>query len=479
MTNTDQPRALRVYSMDDQGLTAEQIAVTFAMTSRNPDPFDVIAGRVTEQKAAEFNDRWVIGYGHASVAEHAVLHLALENISRLAADRVLDNRLASYTEKSSRYQVIAPNDFHTPAELQHTSELRQTFRRACATLFGAYEALTEAVIAYLQANTDQQSDETDHAYRLRLRRQATDASRSVLPAATLTNLGMTANARTLERSITKLLSSELAEAHQVGEMMLQTSQSLAPTLVKYAGRNPILARQYRDAYPKLSATPRDTTPPLAQVLDCPADPIRDLAAAILLRSGNEYQQAQVVAGRMSATKQTELIDGYVGNAGPHDTVPREFELPRYRIRFRLDYGALREFRRHRMLTPLVTPLTIANGYDTDPLITSADQSVAEGFHQAVATAQSAYRLLDAHHPPAARYLITHAHYQTVVADLNLREAYHLFGLRSGPAAHRGIREPVLAAMQAVEAANPGILRWMPAQRTKNPESSRCPGPNGG
>ena len=46
----------------------------------------------------------VVGYGHASVAEHAVLHMAVENISRLACDALEDNRLASYTEKSSRYR---------------------------------------------------------------------------------------------------------------------------------------------------------------------------------------------------------------------------------------------------------------------------------------------------------------------------------------------------------------------------------------
>jgi len=79
-------------------LTEEQIAVTFAMTSRSPEPFDEIARRVTEESAASFNERWVVGYGHASVAEHAVLHLAVENISRLACDTLEDNPLASYTE---------------------------------------------------------------------------------------------------------------------------------------------------------------------------------------------------------------------------------------------------------------------------------------------------------------------------------------------------------------------------------------------
>ena len=76
------------------------------MTSRNPQPFDEIARMVSEERAADFHERWVLNYGHASVAEHAVLHMAVENISRLACDSLEDNRLASYTEKSSRYQVL-------------------------------------------------------------------------------------------------------------------------------------------------------------------------------------------------------------------------------------------------------------------------------------------------------------------------------------------------------------------------------------
>ncbi len=94
----------RIYPLDPQKLTAEQIAVTFAMTSRRAEALDEIAGQVSQEKAADFNERWVVGYGPASVAEHAELHMAVENISRLACDALEDNRLASYTEKSSRYR---------------------------------------------------------------------------------------------------------------------------------------------------------------------------------------------------------------------------------------------------------------------------------------------------------------------------------------------------------------------------------------
>ncbi len=104
VTRSDYPR--RVYPLDARQLTEEQIAVAFAMTSRRPESFDEIAQQVTQEKAADFHERWVLGYGHASVAEHAVLHLAVENISRIACDTLEDNRLASYNEKSSRYQIF-------------------------------------------------------------------------------------------------------------------------------------------------------------------------------------------------------------------------------------------------------------------------------------------------------------------------------------------------------------------------------------
>jgi len=105
------------------------------MTSRRPEAFDEIAKQVSEEKAADFHERWVLGYGHGSVAEHAVVHLAVENVSRLACDTLEDNRLASYTEKSSRYQVMAQDYFYFPEELSSDLELGKLYTQACKSLF--------------------------------------------------------------------------------------------------------------------------------------------------------------------------------------------------------------------------------------------------------------------------------------------------------------------------------------------------------
>jgi thymidylate synthase ThyX len=94
----------QVYLLDPMDLPPETIAVAFARTSRSPESFRQIAAELTEEKSTEFHEKWVVGYGHASVAEHAVLHIAVENLSRLAVECLESNRLASYTEKSTRYQ---------------------------------------------------------------------------------------------------------------------------------------------------------------------------------------------------------------------------------------------------------------------------------------------------------------------------------------------------------------------------------------
>ena len=105
----------RIYMLN--GLPPEVVAVAFAKTSRSPESFDAIARELNEDKTRQFHEKWVVGYGHSSVAEHAVLSIAVENVSRLAIEVIQANRLASYTEKSSRYQLFDKEDYYTPATI--------------------------------------------------------------------------------------------------------------------------------------------------------------------------------------------------------------------------------------------------------------------------------------------------------------------------------------------------------------------------
>src|SRR5512138_1703635 len=230
----------QVYLLSPRELSPETIAVAFAKTSRSPESFREIAASLTEEKSAKFHEKWVVGYGHASVAEHAVLHLAIENVSRLAIESIESNRLASYTEKSTRYQKWMADNFFVPRELDG-HPLHNEFVAVCQLLFQTYLDSLEPVRDIVLSRAQRKPGESDEAMDRRLRSQYVDVCRFLLPAASLANVGMTANARVLENMIRKLLSHRLMEVREIGEQAKSVARAEIPTLVKYAEAVPYLS----------------------------------------------------------------------------------------------------------------------------------------------------------------------------------------------------------------------------------------------
>lgn len=229
----------QVYLLNPKELSPETIAVTFAKTSRSPQSFREIAAELTDEASAQFNEKWVVGYGHSSVAEHAVLHIAIENVSRLAIETIKSNRLASYTEKSTRFQKWNPEAFYFPPELAGY-RLEAEYRSVCQALFAAYERALHAVREVVRREDPRRAGESEAAWERRIRTQYSDVCRFLLPACSLANVGMTINARLLEHAIQKMLSSPVREVREIGGEVKQVARAEVPTLVKYAERLPYL-----------------------------------------------------------------------------------------------------------------------------------------------------------------------------------------------------------------------------------------------
>src|SRR5574338_183062 len=151
-----------IYLLSPRQLSPETIAVAFAKTSRSPESFRAIAAELSEEKSAQFHEKWVVGYGHASVAEHAVLHIAFENVSRLAIESIESSRLASYTEKSTRYQKWDSNDFTIPPELKDHA-LREEFAGVIRGLFQTYTDSLAPVRAVVEKEFPAREGESEAA----------------------------------------------------------------------------------------------------------------------------------------------------------------------------------------------------------------------------------------------------------------------------------------------------------------------------
>ena len=449
----------RIYPLDTTHLREEQLAVVFAMTSRRPEPFDEIAQLVSEEKAADFHERWVLNYGHASVAEHAILHMAVENISRLACDTLEDNRLASYTEKSTRFQALDPDYYHVPKELSG-HPLEEVFVSACDRLFDTYQKAVDGLKAYLPQEMPQKEGERDSAFNLRIRRTAIDSARFLLPAATLTNVGVTMNARSLEHAVRKLLSSDLEEEQEVGIELKERGREITPTLVKYAERNEYLVATRR-AQRQSAWAGRNQDGNEAQVRLVHWDPQAQekLTATLLYTfSDRPYNQLWEEVLGMDASQREGVVHQALERLGQHDIPVRELEAIDYTFDMVMDYGAYREFKRHRMQTYIPQPLTTALGYVVPPLVLRA--GLTDQFHEAVQTAEKAFRQVGEVFPRQAEYLVTHAHNRRVLSKMNLRECYHLFKLRTQPQAHFTIREAAAKAMELAREVHPQLFKYL-------------------
>lgn len=445
-----------VYLLSPKELSPEVIAVAFAKTSRSPESFREIAAELTEAASAQFHEKWVVGYGHASVAEHAVLHLALENVSRLAIETIESNRLASYTEKSTRYQVWPAEAFFTPPELAHST----AYRDACQHLFAEYHRALHALRPLMQARYPRKDGESEARWDARIRARYVDNARFLLPASALANVGMTANARVLESAIRKMLSHPLAEVRAIGADIKRVAQAEVPTLVKYADAVPY----QRDTAAGLTA--RAASLPAAEPTGArvslhyaPADGENRVLAACLHRFGEAaYADCLAHVEAMTDEQKMALAREALGRLDKYDVPLRELEHTAITCEVVCDQGGYFELKRHRMMTQTPQALTTRLGYavprDLDEV------GLGPAYRQAMHSAAQAYETLYAEAPHAASYVVPNAFNRRVLMTLNLREAFHLIELRTAPNAHFSVRHTAAQLLAVLRRAYPALTAFM-------------------
>src|SRR5690349_20433562 len=205
--------------------------------------FDRLAGApagdedmVAVRRAEEFYERVLVGYGDDSVAELAGAHVAVEQVSTLAAKALEDSRIGiSPLEKSTRYVRFdrpGPDGrylYHRGAELRHPD-----YEPAADALFETYSSLVEPVTLAIREQFPQEDGETDRAWKSATRAKALDLLRGLLPAGTLTNLGLFGNGRAFEYLITKMAAHELPEYTALASDLHRELSLVIPAFVRRA-----------------------------------------------------------------------------------------------------------------------------------------------------------------------------------------------------------------------------------------------------
>nr|MBC8285074.1 FAD-dependent thymidylate synthase [Nitrospinota bacterium] len=279
------------------------------------------------------------------------------------------------------------------------------------------------------------------AYSFTIRSAACDVIRCILPACTQANLGLVGNGRFYSGLISKLMTSDLSEAHQLAESIRKALNTQIPTFIKRADYNCYTAENHRTmrtlCRELFDSEPIDSSAEVV-LLEDPAEDqhINLLANMIFPYVRHSTQQIRNVIRPLPADKKKQIFDAYIGSRkSKRDRPGRALEYG-YPIQYDIlaGFAEYRDLQRHRMLTQQRQDLGVGLGYSIPEEI--AEVGMAEKVQECFERTESLHRdLKRAGFDQEAQYATLFNHFIRWNMGRNLRELGHFTELRTQKAGH--------------------------------------------
>jgi thymidylate synthase ThyX len=420
------------------------------------------------RRAEELYDRVFFEYGDDSVAQLGGVHLACEQASNLLTKVLEWGRLASYLEQSTRYiaydsRIGGRYRFFRPPEVL-ASPFGTRYVGDMDRLFDTYAELVPVLVEFFRSVHEKDPGDSDFVYRQAVRAKAFDSLRGILPAASLSNLGIYGTGQAYEALLLRMRAHPLPEARSYAGLMLTELRKVIPSFLKrvdlddrgVAWSTYLAATRtaMEDVAARLFAEHDAEEAPGVRLLEWDPDAEVRMVAAMLypyLHLPEEQIERRVRA--MSTEERLQVVAAYVGDRTNRRHKPgRALERVRYRFDVLADYGAFRDLQRHRLLTTEWQSLTPRHGFVRPEAVDRA--GVAGRFDEAMARSAALYETLADRFPVEAGYAVCLAYRVRFVLDLNARSAMHLIELRSAPQGHPAYRT-VAQAMHRLIAEQAG------------------------
>ncbi len=449
------------------------------------------------ERAAELYRKIFLGYGDDSVAQLGGVHLACEWVSNVMTKVLQRGRLAAYLEQSTRYIAYdspmpgagsqADGSSGTAAgsgaaagpsadggyRYWRDPSLGPEYARAMDGLFETYAQAIPAVERWAAERFPPADGQPEAAHRRSIRAKALDLLRGLLPAASLSHMGIFATGQAYEQLVMRLLASPLPEARELGGMVLAELQKVIPSFVtrverpERGGRWIGYLQQRRDTAERAAArlgldvrSERQGTAPAVRLLASHGTEVDLIAALLFESSSSSEKELRAAVEALGPVERAALIAELAGERENRRHRPgRGFEAIRYRFEVVSDYGAFRDLQRHRMLTIQWQPLTPDLGAGIPEELRAA--GVADDYERALELSRAEFeRLCEAGRPEVAPYALCLGYRIRYVLDMNAREAMHLIELRSGREGHPGYRAVAHELHAQIATIHPAVAEAM-------------------
>jgi thymidylate synthase ThyX len=440
------------------------------------------------ERAEDLYQKVFLEYGDDSVAQLGGVHLACEQASNVLTKVLEWGRLMSYLEQSTRYIAYDARlggryrYFRDPHVL--SSRFGTRYVGDMDRIFDAYSSSVNAVTEHVRTTIPRNADDSEFVYRQATRAKALDATRGILPAASLSNVGIYGTGQAYETMLLRMRAHPLPEAQAYAELMLHELRKVIPSFLRRVDL-PDRGGRWSDYF---ASTRTDTaavvdrlfggTPveqmPSVTLVDWDPDAEDKLLAAICYSHSNlpEHTLLERVR-RLGVDDRVALLRAYVGERENRRHKPgRAFERVGYRFDVLSDYGSFRDLQRHRLLTIEWQRLTPYHGYVRPDLVDEA--GLAELFNATMARSAGLHDVLKADFPEQASYAVAMAYRLRYVMQFNAREAIHLLELRSGAQGHPAYRRVALEMHHQIGAVagHHAIADAMVHMTTEAPELER-------
>jgi thymidylate synthase ThyX len=446
------------------------------------------------ERAKALYERIFLGYGDDSVAQLGGVHVACEWVSNVLTKVLQRPRLAAYLEQSTRYIAY---DAPMPGggyRYYRDPSLGPQYERAMDTLFDVYAQSLPRVAAWADTQFPAPGGESSAAHRRAIQAKALDLLRGLLPAASLSHMGIYASGQTYEQLILHLLAHPLPEARAYGRMLLDAVQAVIPSFVARVERPDRGGAWIAHLEERERAAERwvarlgldrpaeaDAQRPSVRLLHVDGDEDALLAALLFEAAGASEEETRIRLSALGAAERVQLLSDLVGaRANRRHRPGRGFEALRYRLEIVSDYGAFRDLQRHRMLTVQWQRLTPHLGAGVPEEVEAA--GCGDEMRRAFEVSATEWERLAAEgREREAAYALCLGYRIRYVLDLNAREAMQLIELRSGREGHpsyravahemhrliAGVHPAVAAAMTHVDTeAEPRLERILSEMRTQ-------------
>ena len=407
------------------------------------------------RRAEALYDRVFFEYGDDSVAQLGGVHLACEQASNLLTKVLEWGRLMAYLEQSTRYiaydqRLGGRYRYYRDSQVLNSS-LGTRYVGDMDRMFSAYSELVPVMQDFFRANTPKQQGDSDFVYRQAIKARALDSIRGMLPAASLSNVGIYGTGQSYEALLLRMRAHPLPESRLYADMMLSELRKVIPSFLKRvdlpdrgglttrymadnrAAMDDVAGRVFGDA---VGGSVADDS---VELVDFDPDGETKVITAMLYPHTSLAErtiEARVRA--MAAAERIEVVRAYCGERTNRRHRPgRALERVYYRFDVVSDYGAFRDLQRHRMLTIEWQPLSTRHGFVRPDAVNAA--GVDEQFDAVMARSARLCEALSAELPDQAAYAVALAYRVRYTMQMNAREAMHMVELRTTLQGHPAYR----------------------------------------